>query len=161
MKVKAFYISVLIVSLLSVVSSYCQNQQPSPLQLSIAPLNLFDPVTGVIQIGIEKRLSQKIGVSLDYGLKANPFSFYHLKHSRNNYRYYKAKAELKYFIKVKATGRSVISNPYLSIQGFYFPHQYRKDSNWIVEGGKSYQYDYSNIDRKVVVASILLGEQKE
>lgn len=160
MKFKAIHIIVLIASLLTVDSSYCQNQHQRPLQVNIAPLNVFDPVTGVFQIGVEKRLSQRIGLSLDYGFKFNHFSFYYLKNERKNYKYYKAKAEIKYFFKLNSTDRSVISNPYMAIQGFYFPQQYRKDSSWIVENGKSYRYAYSNIKRKVVVASILLGEQK-
>lgn len=146
--------------LMQAKSGYCQNQHNGSLHVSIAPLNLFDPVTGVVQIGIEKRLSPRIGLSLDYGLKANQFSFYHLKNDRNNYKYYKAKAEVKYFIKVNSPEGSRASHPYISIQGFYFPQQYRKDSSWIVTNGKSYQYTYSNINRKVIAASILVGVQK-
>ena len=141
--------------------SYCQTDPARIFQVRIAPLNLFDPITGVVQVGVEKRFSSRIGASFDYGLKFNKLSISAREYGRKDYHYHKYKAEIKYFFKTKASSRwSIKENLYLSIQAFYFPQHYRNENDWLVRNRKSYHFDYSNISRKVAVASILIGNEQ-
>ena len=140
--------------------SYCQTGAAKGFQVRIAPLNLFDPVTGVAQIGVEKRFSSRIGASFDYGVKFNKLSFNAREYGRKDYRYSKYKAEIKYFFTTKNPNRSLRENLYLSIQAFYFPQHYRNENDWVVRNRESYHFDYSNISRKVAVASLLVGKEQ-
>lgn len=126
------------------------------LQVRLAPLNLADPWTGVIQVGVQKRFTERIAASLDYGLRCRVASRYR-NQEREDYRYYKAKAELKYYLFLRRYNYTNFSHPYLAMQAFYFPQHYRKYNDWLVTPGKDYRYEYSDIDRIVSVASLLAG----
>ena len=148
----------LICFLLSCSCCFCQNKTDRWFQLRIAPLNVLDPVTSVIQTGVEKRFGARMALSFDYGLRSNRL-FFASKSVHIDYRYHKYKAEFKYFFKTSNRHQRLTDNSYISVQGFYLPQHYRKENSWLWIGDKSYHYDYSNISRKVWVASVLLGNE--
>ena len=156
---RVFYITILTFSFLIRNSCYCQNNPNKLFQLRIAPMNLVDPMTGTIQVGVQKRFNSMMAVAFDYGLKFDKLSFSSQKNDRKNYNYYKYKVEIKYFLGGKTSQASQIDHPYFSIQGFYFPQHYRKDNSWLIKNGKSYHFDHSMIDRKAIATSILFGDE--
>jgi hypothetical protein len=111
------FIILLFASLCMGTKGYCQHNPYKSLEVRIAPLNLFDPVTGVIQIGLQQRFNQRLALSLDYGLKFDRLSSTIFESERKDYRYYKGKAELKYFFK-RGYKPLTINSPYLSSRGF-------------------------------------------
>jgi len=76
---------------------------------------------------------------------------------RQNYRYSKSKIELKYFIALKRKKPDSEDFPYVAVEGFYFPQKYRKENEWILRDGTSFRYEYTNVNRQVLVASLKLG----
>lgn len=138
------------------VGAHSQGDSLEVLQVRLAPLNLADPWTGVIQVGVQKRFTERIAVGLDYGLKCRLATRYR-NEEREDYRYYKAKAELKYYLFLRRYNYTNFKRPYLAVQAFYFPQHYRKYNDWLVTPGWDYRYEYSDIDRMVSVASLLAG----
>lgn len=130
------------------------------IRLHVAPLNLFDPVSGVLQVGIQKNFNQRIALSLDHGIKLDVFKYVRDGTDREDYKYTKSKAELKYFIGLKSKDSSSTVFPYLSVEGMFFPQKYRKENSRIFREEGSFWYDYSNIKRTVWVASIKYGREK-
>ncbi len=130
--------------------------------ISIAPANLFDPLTGTLQFGIQKRFNKRMAVSADYGFKLNTFSYYAHggRSDRLNYRYSKIKLELKYFIRPQRRHNNDLGEPYFAIQWFYFPQRYSKDSSWLLTDKGSFKYAYSNIRRRANAFSLVSGHQK-
>lgn len=149
--------SIIFIGSLFLEQSYSQTIPDKPLQLRIAPLNIIDPATGVIQVGVQKKFTSRWALSFDYGLRFNNLIFQDIKKERKEYRYSKSKAEIKYFFKSKTRYTSKGDDMYIALQGFYFPQQYRKDNSWLIRNRTSYQYSYSNISRNVAVASVLMG----
>jgi hypothetical protein len=128
-------------------------------QLRIAPLNIFDPSSGVVQLGVQQRFSSKVAVSLDYGLRFTKLAFRLSEPKRKEYEYYKGKAEVKYYLKTKPAKSPTTPHTYLSLQAFYFPQKYRRDSSWLISGGEYYKYDYTHINRKDEALSLLIGKE--
>lgn len=158
MKLTVYFLFVSIL-LLSRGPCFCQDNQYNMFLVRIAPLNLFDPLTGVIQLGVENRLNRRIAISVDYGLKFDKLSFQHNGSERKDYRYSKDKVEVKYFLATSLKKDINIDHFYLAVQGFYFPQKYRKYNDWLSKNGKSYHYDISDINRKVMVVSFLAGAE--
>ncbi|WP_460892203.1 hypothetical protein [Rufibacter soli] len=130
------------------------------MRVHLAPLNFFDPVTAVLQVGAQKQLSDRFSLSLDHGFKS--FAVKKLmerENERQNQRYSKTKVEIKYFLgrQNQATLSRVF--PYLSVEGMYFPQEYSKENDWIHKESASYMYAYSYINRKVWVASLKYGKE--
>lgn len=157
MNLKAFFIGVALV--LGTCTVYSQRDTNEVVRVTVAPLNLLDTRTGVIQLGVQKRFTERLALALDYGFRCNVLPGYR-RSDRKDYGYYKAKAELKYFLQWKNGHETLIRNPYLSLQGLYFPQHYRKYNDWLVKDGKNYHYEYSDITRRVTVASFILGNEE-
>ncbi|MDO6391120.1 hypothetical protein Q4E40_13355 [Pontibacter sp. BT731] len=153
MKEKAF--PFVLFFFLSISSSAFGQRAEEKIRFHIAPLNFFDPVTGVLQIGVQKNLHQRFALSIDHGFKMQTFRNLVMdgESERKNYRYSKTKAELKYFV---GQPRSVASS-YLSVEGMYFPQQYVKEKDQLVRNNISYRYEYSDITRTVWVTSLKYG----
>jgi hypothetical protein len=153
MKAKA--ISFFLLTLLLIGSSAYSQSEEEKIRITVAPLNLFDPVAGVLQVGIQKNLNQRLALSLDHGFKMQTFKNLIFEHGndRKNYRYSKTKAELKYFIG-KPTS---IATSYLSLEGMFFPQKYVKERGQLVRDTTRYRYEYSDINRTVWVASLKYG----
>lgn len=153
MKDKAF--PFVLFFLLSISSSAFGQLAEEKIRFHIAPLNFFDPITGVLQIGVQKNLHQRFALSLDHGFRMQTFR--HLmsdgESDRKKYKYSKTKAELKYFIGKNAS----VAFPYLSVEGMYFPQQYVKEKDHLVRNNISYRYEYSDITRTVWVTSLKYG----
>ena len=154
MTLKAFLMGAALLVLAT--GAQAQSDSVEILRVHIAPLNLADPWTGVIQVGVQKRFTERLAASLNYGLRCRVASRYQ-NEEREHYRYYKAKAELKYFLFLRRYNYTNFSHPYLAVQAFYFPQHYRKYNEWLLTTGKDYRYEYSDIDRIVSVASLLAG----
>lgn len=146
-----------VILLLAGHDGYSQRNPARWFQARVAPLNLLDPRTGVIQVGIEKKLGSHIALSFDYGHKITVISRFSRDSERKDHRYYKTKAEFKYLIRKLDVNLSGQSIPYLSVQGFYFPQRYRKENSWLVKDGASYRYDYSHVTRNATAVSLLVG----
>lgn len=159
MKLYISYVLALTVLCFSYGQGYSQNNQKKTLRITIAPLNLFDPISGVVQVGVQKRISQRIAVALDYGLRFNKLSFAIRNSDRKDYRYFKGKFEVKYFFRSMQQTSNTVKSSYVSFQSFYFPQHYRKYNGWIVRDSKTYQYTFSNIDRKATTFSVLVGKE--
>lgn len=130
------------------------------IRLHVAPLNLFDPLTGVLQVGIQKNFNQRIALSLDHGIKLDVFKYVRDGTDREDYKYTKSKAELKYFIGLTSKDSSSTVFPYLSVEGMFFPQKYRKENSRLLREEGTFRYDYSNIKRTVWVASLKYGREK-
>ncbi|WP_188502688.1 hypothetical protein [Pontibacter amylolyticus] len=141
--------------LLTMSSSAFSQSADEKVRFHIAPLNFFDPITGVLQIGIQKHIHQRFALSLDHGFKMQAFRNLVMdgESERKNYRYSKTKAELKYFV---GQPKSVASS-YLSMEGMYFPQQYVKEQDYLITNNSYYRFDYSDIKRTVWVASLKYG----
>ncbi|MCP2044073.1 hypothetical protein [Pontibacter sp. HSC-36F09] len=133
--------------LLSVSSSAFSQGAEDKIRFHIAPFNFFDPITGVLQIGVQKNLHQRLALSLDHGFKIQIFRNLVTdgESERKNYRYSKTKAELKYFVGKNAS----VTSSYLSMEGMYFPQKYVKENDYLMRNNTSYRYDYSDINRIV------------
>ena len=137
----------------------CQYNENKIFQVRIAPLNAFTPNAEVLQWGMQKRFNQRLALAADYGFKFRTFSLGSKNGGRLNYHYYTAKGEVKYFFALRQNKRSGFTNPYFSIQGFYFPQKYDNKNGWLYLNNKSYHYDRSTITRNVAVSSLLIGDE--
>jgi hypothetical protein len=147
----------LLLSFIFFANTQAQTTDKKLLQITFAPMSLLVPMSGVLEIGMQKDLGKKFALCVDYGLRFNKFSIPVFTQQRNDYRYSKSRVELKYFLKYKE-GKSVgIERVYVSLQAFYFPQHYRKDNDWLITNGKSYHYEYSSLDRKASAISSLAG----
>jgi hypothetical protein len=147
---------VLFILLLISSSAFSQSSEEK-IRFHIAPLNLLDPKTGVLQVGVQKHIHQRLALSLDHGFQLQTFKnmLYGSYSDRNNYKYSKTKAELKYFVREHTS--DIFS--YISLEGMYFPQEYVKEKEYLFRNNISYRYDYSNIDRTVWVASLKYGTE--
>ncbi|ALJ00131.1 hypothetical protein DC20_15575 [Rufibacter tibetensis] len=149
----------LLISNVAFSQSYSEEEflEIEKLRVHFAPLNLFDPVTGVLQLGVQKTFSQRLAVSLDHGMKMKVFD--RGGTGKQGHTYSKTKAELKYFLDIKK--RVIWSRvfSYLAIEGMYFPQKYSREDNWVYRGTTYYRYDYSKINRPVWVASLKYGQE--
>jgi len=146
------------IAVLLLLSTTCFGQKSidKQLQIRISPLSLIDPVTSVIQVGLQKQINKKLAASVDYGFKY--LSFYD-PYGRKNYQYSKSRVELKYFIKLKNKSSAALVSPYLAVEGLYLPQKFRKENEWIFKDQKSYKYEYSNINRQVWVYNLKFGKE--
>lgn len=160
MKFGPFTFIVLSFLLTPTLVSFGQEANTGGYRIHIAPLNLLDPYTGVVQIGVQKRFSRRLALVADYGLQFNPLS--RKSDGREDYSYHKFKAELKYFVrgpKLVGKRRHKLVEPYYSFQAFYMPQRYHKLGGYIIRDGESYRYDRSDINRKAFSFSLLIGEE--
>lgn len=151
MKTKAL----ILFSLLVLSRSALGQSAEEKIRFHFAPLNFFDPITGVLQIGAQKNLHPRWALSLDHGFKMQTFHKLIMEgeSDRKNYRYSKTKAEVKYFVSKKAT----VALPYLSVEGMYFPQKYVKENDELILNNTYYRYEYSDIKRTVWVTSLKFG----
>jgi hypothetical protein len=138
------------------------------LQVTLAPLNLFDPVTGVLQVGIQKNFQGGLALSLDHGVRMNPYGlfsrgdlplFFRLGAEREDYRYSKTRMEVKRYFGPSYRRPFSKFLPYLSLEALYFPQKYRKEDDWIFREGESFLYEHSQVRRNVWVASLKIGKE--
>lgn len=153
MKTKALLLTLL--TLLVMCNSGFSQDAEEKLRVHIAPFNSFDPVTSVLQVGVQKRLNQRFALSLDHGFKMQVFQrlITDGESRRKSYRYSKTKAELKYFVSKDAS----FAFPYLAVEGMYFPQKYVKENDFIVRDKAYYRYDRSDVNRTVWVTSLKYG----
>lgn len=141
-------------------SAYSQIKEEKALRITFSPLGLVDPITGNIQLGFQKSLSEKWALSIDFGLKFDKASWYHYNNTeRFDYKYSKYKLELKRFF-VSNFIRSSMGRTYVSAQGFYFPQRYVKYNSYVSKNFTGYRYDRSDITRNVFATSVLLGDER-
>lgn len=139
------------------------------LQLTFAPLNLFDPVTGVFQMGLQKNFLGGTALSVEHGVKVNMYSLLGngdqslsvgLRGGRKDYRYSKTRVEVKRYFGPSQRRPLSRALPYVSFEVLYLPQKYGKEDDWIFREGQSFRYDYSNIRRNVWVASLKMGKEE-
>jgi len=146
----------IVVLLLFSTTCFGQTSDNKQLQIRISPLGLIDPVSSVIQLGLQKQLNKRLAISIDYGFKY--LSFYDPM-NRKDYKYSKSRAELKYFVKLKNKSSGTSVSPYLAVEGLFLPQKFRKEDEWIFRDHKNYKYEYSNINRQVLVANLKFGKE--
>ena len=131
------------------------------LRVHVTPLSLLDPMTGTLQVGLQKKLNRRIALSVDYGQQENIYgSHFGYHQDRKNYRYSKSRLELKCFLNLFNRDSLINVEPYyLSVEGMYFPQRYVKEDDWLLTVDNSYRYEYSNIRRTVWVGSLKLGKE--
>jgi hypothetical protein len=153
MKDKAFSFFLLFLLLFS--SSAFSQSEEEKIRIHIAPYNFFDPITGVLQIGVQKNLNPRFALSLDHGFKMQTFRnlITDGESERKNYKYSKTKAELKYFVREPTS----YASSYISMEGMYFPQKYVKENDYLTRNNIYYRYEYSHIDRTVWVTSLKYG----
>lgn len=120
-------------------------------------MNLFDPTSGVLQLGFQKPFHQRFSLSLDHGVKLRVLRWG--VSEKKEHSYSKTKAELKYFFGVNSRPAWSRVFPYLSIEGMYFPQEYIREDNWVYRGGTYYRFDYSSVTRPVWVVSLKFGKE--
>jgi hypothetical protein len=149
--------SFLLFILLLVSSSAFSQSTGEKIRIHISPLNSFDPRTSVLQVGVQKNVGQRFALSLDHGFKMQALQklIYEGEGDRQDYRYSKTKAELKYFL----TEPSLTVVPYLSTEGMYFPQKYVKENANLIRDNINYRYTSSKIDRTVWTASLKYGTE--
>ncbi len=149
--------SFLLLILLLVGSSAFGQDTGEKIRIHISPLNSFDPKTSVLQVGVQRNISQRFALSLDHGFKMQAFQklIYEGEGDRQDYKYSKTKAELKYFLKEP----SLTVVPYLSTEGMYFPQKYVKENSNLIRNDIHYRYTSSKIDRTVWTASLKYGTE--
>jgi hypothetical protein len=144
--------------LLLLISSQAYSQiEGDKIRFHVVPYNFFDPVTGVLQVGVQKDLNQRFAISLDHGFKMQTFRnlITDGESERKNYKYSKTKAELKYFVRDHRSANS----SYISMEGMYFPQKYLKEKDYLIIDNIHYRYEYSHIDRTVWTASLKYGTE--
>lgn len=153
MKTRAF--SFLLLTFLLMNSKAYSQPTEEKVRLHIAPLNFLDPISGVLQVGVQKNLSQRFALSLNHGFKLQTFRklMPEGESERKNYKYSKTKAELKYFIGEAASE----VRSYIAVEGMYFPQEYEKEHDYLIINGTSYRYVSSQIDRTVWTTSLKYG----
>lgn len=156
---KALLITSLLLTCVFCISNIGYGQQKSNelLQVKIAPLALFDPVTAVFQFGVQKNISRRTGIFVEHGLRFRALSPFHYMSERKDYRYSKSTLTIKYYPRSGEDSYGTATRTYCAVQGFYFPQRYRKDNGWILKADQAFHYNYSNITRKVTAASLILG----
>ncbi|SIT79768.1 hypothetical protein [Pontibacter indicus] len=153
MKIRAF--SFLLLNFLLMNSKAYSQPTEEMVRFHIAPLNFLDPISGVLQVGVQKNLSQRFALSMDHGFKLQTFRkiMSEGESERKNYKYSKTKAELKYFMSDAASE----VRSYIAVEGMYFPQEYEKEHDYLIKNGTSYRYESSQIDRTVWTTSLKYG----
>jgi hypothetical protein len=144
-------------------NAFCQSEEDDleieKLRIHLAPLNAFDPVSGVLQLGIQKNLGQRIALSVDHGFKMRLITGMAGGDERKDYKYSKSKVELKYYLDVKNKPFWEKTFTYLSVEGMYFPQTYSKENDWIHRDDKSFIFESSAVQRRVLVGSLKFGKE--
>lgn len=160
MKINCFALCIYLMLFTGINNVFGQNKEGNVWQLRIAPLNLIDPLTGVLQFGVQKRFSSRIAMSFDYGIKYNSLSYLNRNAALLNQGYSKVKFEVKYFTNPGRHQYSRIGLPYFSMQLFYFPQQYTKTNSYLITDTATYFYDVSRIHRNALSISFISGHEK-
>lgn len=130
-------------------------------RVHLAPLNFFDPWTGVLQLGAQQKINQRWSVLVDHGFKMQTFRkiMFEEARTKKNQTYSKTKAELKYFLNLKNAEYAHGVFPYLAVEGMCFPQRYAKEKDWIHREDGAYYYESSSVKRVAWVASLKFGKE--
>ena len=116
----------------------------------INTLSWLDPGTPTLQPGIEYRLNKRTSLEFTIGIPTKTYD--ELKNTDSTYnRYFKLKAEMKYFPGEK---RSF----YLGPEGTYVRRKRSKfDGTLIGDDGKTYGYDYAETEKSIFALAFKIG----
>ena len=117
---------IFLIPVVLIVYYTAHSQETRVLQITVAPLSIIDPLTGVFQAGMQQRLNYRLALSIEYGLKFNFLSYYSYNTERKNYHYSKSRIQLKYFIKRPGSNANKDKTPYMALQVFIFPNPIQK-----------------------------------
>jgi hypothetical protein len=127
------------------------------LTLNFSPFATLDPNTSTLLFGAEYRYSEHMAVALEYGVKFREFQLtgFGLTDNKNDYQYYKVKADVRYYLpRIAKHPRQEI---YVALQPFYVPQTYtRYNSNYVIND-IHIGYDKADIVKNVTGTVLKLG----
>ncbi|HLK97170.1 MAG TPA: hypothetical protein VK364_05325, partial [Hymenobacter sp.] len=109
---------------------------PERLLVKLAPLTLFDPSTSALMLGLEYRPIPRLGLELDYGFRFTGLQPFYWNRDKENLRYQKIKAEVRYYIP-----RDEKTQWYVAGEAFYVPQEYDLKKGNFYRGGEFRAYD--------------------
>ena len=137
---------------LLVTQATAQELKKTSLQIRFSPLTLLDPRAAAIQVGLQATVKNQMGFSVDYGLPFKNFTkqlYTNPDLHSEQHRFFKIRAEAKYFMPPSWITPSKNSKPYFSAEVFYSPEEYRKTDDWLLKDKEAYHYDYSDVNRRM------------
>jgi hypothetical protein len=135
--------------------SFSQNKQSS-LQINWSPLNLFDPHIAGVQIGIQKKLVNRVHIAADYLIKMNSMEIFKWNEDIQQRDYFRIKADLRYYYR---TSEYYKKKYFIAIESSYLDYDYRRTNGYLSTSAGNFRYTYSDINKNVISYSIKIGRE--
>jgi hypothetical protein len=103
-------------------------------------------------LGLEFRPLPRLGLEFDYGFRFTPLQLFYWNRGKQNIRYQKFKAEVRYYLP-----RGENKQWYLAAEGFYVPQSYDLQQGNYESKGEWRAYDRAHIEREVRGAALKAG----
>ncbi|WP_198172466.1 DUF3575 domain-containing protein [Hymenobacter ginkgonis] len=125
--------------------------------MNFSPLATLDPNTSTLLFGVEYRLSQRIGVAAEYGARFRPLQLtgFGLTKNKNDYHYYKIKAEVRYYL--PPIDKHPHQEIYMALQPFFVPQTYTRYNDNYVVNDIHIGYDRADVKKTVTGLDFKLG----
>jgi hypothetical protein len=131
---------------------------PAPaLTLLFSPLATLDFNTSTLLFGAEYRINSRVGVTVEYGTRFRllQITSLGLTDNKNDFRYYKLKAEARYYLPPLA--KHPHQDMYVGLQAFYIPQTYtRYKSNYVIND-IHIGYERALVDKMVAGLAVNAG----
>jgi hypothetical protein len=103
-------------------------------------------------LGLEYRPIPRLGLELNYGFRFTGLQPFYWNRDKENLRYQKIKAEVRYYIP-----RDEKTQWYVAGEAFYVPQEYDLKKGNFYRGGEFRAYDRAHIEREVRGAALKAG----
>lgn len=133
-----------------------QESKPVSCQLRFSPLALLDTNTPVLQLGGQVRV-RRYALSAEYGLALNLLGTLPKDSMFKDPSYYKIRTEARYYLAWNKNNKFSRLYPYISLEGFWVPRQFRRYNDLLHKEDGTYRYTYSDISRNVRGGCIKFG----
>lgn len=129
------------------------------LALKLSPLATQDPSASTLMLGLEYRLTPRIGLEASYGhqFTALRITTLGLLEGRNDYHYQKFKLELRRYLAPRGKNPNPNQETYFSVQGFFTPERYTRYDNNYYRDASYYTYDRNFVSKDISGINLKVG----